>query len=354
MKGGGRWSPVHFESDLIESLETSFAAILSMLQNSFPHRPLWCLATWLSAAFFVGTLVAFTDDDSIESIKQKQYEIVLPAEEVDFVRKRPPKPGEWMAHFEESCQTLEDYKTRDARYRADRQRRNIVLQPLGKFTKDQRKLLESLREYAEVFFQLPTRIASNVALPSPETNSLGRILPEAERHGNTDRQFDAAKIIDKILLRKIPDDAVVYIGITMEDLYAPNMNYLFGLGSFDKRCGVYSLARYYPEFWNVAPDAGTHLLVLRRAFKVLSHETSHVFGLRHCVLYECVMNGSNSLRETDTFPVHECPICQRKLQWNLKFDSKKRFASLKDFYLKNGLKDESEWMRNRIQHWTPD
>ena len=155
-----------------------------------------------------------------------------------------------------------------------------------------------------------------------------------------------------MLLPKLPQDAVVFLGITMEDLYAGELNYVLGFGSFENRSGVYSLARYYPEFWNESPTESTKLLTLRRSLKVLNHETSHVFGLKHCIFYDCTMNGSNSLEETDRSSIHECPVCHEKLLWNVRFDPQKRFRSLREFYTKVGLLDEAAWLSKRSEHWT--
>ena len=96
--------------------------------------------------------------------------------------------------------------------------------------------------------------------------------------------------MNNLLLPTTPQDAVVYLGITMEDLYAGDLNYVFGFSSFENRCGVYSLARYYPEFWNEATTEQTKLLTLRRSLKVLNHEASHVGG------YDLTMRCSKPVR----------------------------------------------------------
>jgi len=54
----------------------------------------------------------------------------------------------------------------------------------------------------------------------------------------------------------------------------------------------------------------------------MAHETVHMFGLKHCIYYECLMNGTMSAQEgarklNNTL----CPVCLSKLQSNLKFDT---------------------------------
>ena len=58
------------------------------------------------------------------------------------------------------------------------------------------------------------------------------------------------------------------------------------------------------------------------------HEIGHIFGLMHCIYYECIMNGSNGSHE-DRHPDHTlCPKCLAKLKFNAKYDSKDRFTVL--------------------------
>jgi archaemetzincin len=287
----------------------------------------------------------------VNLLLQAAYASVPPLEESDFERKRPPKPGDWLASFPESGQSLESYQQRDARVLVTQRRKVIVLQPLGSFSPAHSKVLIAMKEYSEAFFQIPTRISNELSLPDPKKKDLGRLVARADGSSDTMPQYDAMKLIDTILLKRVPEDAAIYIGVTMHDLFAKDMNFVFGLGSFDKRCGVYSLARYFPEFWGEQATEQTGLDALRRSFKVLNHEASHVLGLRHCIFYECTMNGSNSLPETDRAPIHECPICHRKLQWNLRFDPTKRFEDLRTCYKKFGLDAESSWTHTRLEHW---
>ena len=63
--------------------------------------------------------------------------------------------------------------------------------------------------------------------------------------------------------------------------------------------------------------------------------------------YECNMNGSNHLEETDAAPIHLCPVCLRKIQHAIEFDPRTRYAKLSEFYKANGLKEEREWVEKR-------
>jgi len=63
------------------------------------------------------------------------------------------------------------------------------------------------------------------------------------------------------------------------------------------------------------------------------------------------MNGSNSLSETDSQPIHFCPVCDRKLAWNIGYDQARRYEGLRNFYSKHELTHEAEWMEARIKNW---
>ncbi len=143
-----------------------------------------------------------------------------------------------------------------------------------------------------------------------------------------------------------PKDAVVVLGVTMGDLYpSRSWNYVFGEADLRRRVGVYSLARYFPEFWGEARDEAALRLALLRTLKVVVHETGHMFGLEHCVTWQCAMNGSNSLAETDTQPLRLCPDCLRKLAWNRGFDVAARHDKIAKFLETHGLADEAAWYR---------
>lgn len=58
------------------------------------------------------------------------------------------------------------------------------------------------------------------------------------------------------------------------------------------------------------------------------HEIGHMFGLRHCIYFSCIMNGSNHSEENRDKPMELCPVCVRKLHENIHFDFIDRYASM--------------------------
>ena len=138
----------------------------------------------------------------------------------------------------------------------------------------------------------------------------------------------------------MPDDAYARIAVTMTALYPdPSWNFVFGQASFRERVGVYSFARY--------GNPGGELF-LRRCIKVFAHETGHMFAILHCIHYQCVMNGSNHLGESDATPLQLCPVCLRKLHAAHPFDIRQRYRDLRDFFKEEKFEDEANWMRQRL------
>ena len=52
-----------------------------------------------------------------------------------------------------------------------------------------------------------------------------------------------------------------------------------------------------------------------------------MFGLKHCIYYECTLNGSNGHFE-ERGPRTLCPVCTCKLKLNAKFDMRERFTHM--------------------------
>jgi archaemetzincin len=272
--------------------------------------------------------------------KSRVYAGVSPLDEAGYKRLTPDNAAGWHGVFREPIQSFEYYRSINPT-RPTPQRRTIVLQPIGPFNAEQKFLLNELKYYCEVFFQLPARMAPPVALD---------LTPDG-RNQNRTEQYDAGTILERVLMPRLPDDAAAYLGITMEDLTVEGLNYVFGLGSFAERVGVYSLCRYYPQFWGRKPMPKDKPVVLRRACQVLNHEMGHMLGMEHCVLYKCSLNGGNSLADSDGTPLEYCPVCHRKLLWNVGIDGAKRYRELVAFYRSRGLSEEARWTQARLENW---
>ena len=92
---------------------------------------------------------------------------------------------------------------------------------------------------------------------------------------------------------------------------------------------------------------------LRRTMHIATHETGHILALKHCTAFECNMNGANSVSETDRHPLHFCPVCLRKLLWNLDAKPDAYLSELETFFTNQPLNNESTWYATAQQHLPP-
>jgi len=254
-----------------------------------------------------------------------------------------PTGSDWLARHHESGQTYERY-VRSRPTKLTKKRNRIIVQPVGTFTPDQTKLLEALREHLAVYYQCKVDLFKPVALPK-----------KGFRKRSTGPQYLTKSITDGILGPKLPKDAAVYMGVTVADIYpGEGWNFVFGQAYLRRRIGIQSLARYYPSFYGDEPPDDKATIVLRRALKTMSHEVGHTFSMQHCTYFQCNINGSNSLPESDRRHIHLCPVCLKKLSWNRKFDVAKRYRDLGAFYKKHGLTPEVEWIEKRLKEVQPD
>jgi archaemetzincin len=247
-----------------------------------------------------------------------------------------PKPNanDWLGAHQEAGQTFAGFVDSSPN-RPSSQRRTIYFQPFGEFT-DRAPALDKLRDFARAFFGLEVKM-----LPPEKIDPIQ--FSERTNQGSGKPQLLTLDIM-AYLRGRVPADAYCVLGLTMEDLYPePSWNFVFGQASLHDRVGVYSFARYAPEFYGEKLGPRDGELILRRSCRVLAHETGHMFGINHCIYYRCVMNGSNHLEEGDSQPLHLCPLCLRKLQWAVGFKPADRAAALDRLLQSFGLTDEAGW-----------
>jgi archaemetzincin len=240
--------------------------------------------------------------------------------EEGFERLGPPRKGEWRSLFREKEQTFDDYVAGGPPRRTDLLT-GFCIQPLGSVSERHAATIELLREYAEAFFGL------EAAVLEP--------LPLFEKtHVPVRGQYNSSMILDELAAR-VPAKALVHLGVTDRDLFARGKKFVFGEGSLERRAAICSVARL--ETANAA-------LFLRRALKLMTHEAGHTLAIAHCVNRRCVMQGSNTIEESDGHPFHLCPEDLRKLEWSSGVARAGRARKLHAFYVKVGLTEEAEWV----------
>ena len=267
-----------------------------------------------------------------------------------FRRMADPKPGEWRAEHPEPDQTFQQFAA-NRPLRPTVGRHTIYLAPLGPMTGTDRGRLEVLRQFLELYYCLPARMGRPLSLDGVTSRErTAGSLGSRRGPGTMVRQYLSEDILHRVLLPAVPQDAVCLQAVTMEDLYPePSWNYVFGQALLSGRVAVYSLVRFYPAFWGMPDSPDQEKLGFARGLKLLVHETGHVFGVAHCQTYECAMNGTNSLQESDPRPIHLCPECLKKFRWNIGFDMIKRYEGLLAFYSARGMEAEAVWVQKRLR-----
>ena len=254
------------------------------------------------------------------------------------IKLYPPKPGDWLYSHKERGQTFEQFL--NSKHLIPTKENNIIyLQPIGQFDSLQTKQIKLVEEYLKIFFQLKTKTLNNVS---------NDIIPKHARRIGPDEneQFLAGFILDSVLKKEKPQNGVGLMALTEVDLYPkPEWSFVFGLASYRDRIAVSSIYRMQDK----SLKGADFNLCLERLLKICSHEIGHMFGLHHCIDANCVMNGTNSLSETDEHTLRLCSNCQRKLNSGLKYDNVKRLKELENYFEKNNLADGLALMKKDFE-----
>ncbi|NWK56033.1 hypothetical protein HW115_10455 [Verrucomicrobiaceae bacterium N1E253] len=253
-----------------------------------------------------------------------------------------PEPGfnDWVSQHPEKGQTYRQYS--GSRYnKINQQRRVLYIQPLGEFDERLSPSLEALRDFTAAYYYPMKVVVLPARLPGKVTS----------RQNGDFKQWLTGDVLDDLQAR-IPNNAYSLLGVTMTDLYPDeSWNFVFGQARYRARVGVFSFARYLPQSGDEGSVMGEeqNRVLLKRAAKVLTHETGHMFGVRHCIYYHCNMNGANHLQEADAAPMHLCPVCLRKLHRVIGFSPLSRYKKLNAFYVKHGMTEDARWVQSRLE-----
>lgn len=120
------------------------------------------------------------------------------------------------------------------------------------------------------------------------------------------RQYNASLLLENLPIFK---DGIT-LGITSLDIYADNLNFIFGLAEIKGKRALISTYRLDPTFYGESFDKDLYYL---RIIKEALHEIGHVLGLPHCENKTCVMSFSNSIFEVDRKSSFYCENCLKKL-----------------------------------------
>ncbi|MEW6418114.1 MAG: archaemetzincin family Zn-dependent metalloprotease [Nitrospirota bacterium] len=171
--------------------------------------------------------------------------------------------------------------------------KKILIVPVGKVDLD---IFRNIGDALAKIFHCKVEFGREIPIPHDSYNSKRR-------------QYHSTIILKKIQSTK-PKDFDRMIGVTDEDLYVPELNFVFGEADISTGDTVISLTRLRQEFYGLRPD---RRLFLERAIKEAVHEIGHTCGLNHCSNTRCIMYFSNSIKDTDIKGPGFCNICKSKL-----------------------------------------
>ena len=239
-----------------------------------------------------------------------------------FKPKTAPQPGDWLAEHQEPGQSYRQFRALVTEPAAKKYS-TLRLVPIGALSEGQAAVFDVTREFLKPFFGLDLVVDAPVRIEDiPEDAQryvfMGMTLGESP-------QLLTTHLLQQVLLKRRAERDAAVLGITAFDLWpGPGWNFVFGQASLTQRVGVWSMAR------NGNPDespAKRTLCAIRTAMTA-THETGHMFGIRHCIAYQCGMNGSNHSDERDRQPLEFCPECQAKLWWSCGLDPLARSRAL--------------------------
>ena len=244
------------------------------------------------------------------------------------VQKPLPKPGEWLYIYDEHGETFREYKkSKPHKAAKDSQ---IYICELGKFECEKKKILMDTIMYIQAFYGRPVVLYSKINFKD--------IPDRAYRYDGRNIQIQTGWVL-KQLKKNIPSDSQSYIAFSSYDLYPDeDWNFVFGEASLKNRTGVWSIFR------NGDPKED-YKLCLRRTIATAVHEIGHTYGMQHCIGYECLMNGSNSMEESDEQVMYLCPQCLNKLERNSNLNIKNLYKNLIKVCEKLGFDIEIEFFK---------
>ena len=252
-----------------------------------------------------------------------------------------PGPNDWLMNHKEYGQTFMEYKrfgfheiqlVKKPGFRDPLKKDVIYIAPL--FYKINPSFDENFITSIIVFCQSYFH-DMQFRLLRPEFNNKGI---EYRKYEDGSYQLNACTLIEKFY-KKMPEDAYCLIGITDVDLYndvrvikprkwiyypPPYKNdFCYELNSYKYWVSICSIARFDPMFTrsdqppSETEKASFFFKLLKRSIKMVVKNISHMFGLKNCIFFSCIMNGFGSMKEFDSRPIEVCPCCLRKIFTNI-------------------------------------
>ncbi len=252
------------------------------------------------------------------------------------------KSSEWLEFNKERGQTFTEYWDKNSNIQPTQpteERKKIYLQLYGNFDETQLRLMDSVQRFLSIFYALPIERLEQVSLDSTTLD-----IQNWRVHNYNGFQVKTGFILDS-LESNLPDDGVLLVSFTMNDLYpSEKWSFVFGQARLYDRVGVWSMKRF-GDVELMSQNADAFNLALQRTCKTAVHEIGHIFSLQHCIFYRCAMQGANNLKELDGHPSYFCPVCDAKIISNLKLPLSQRYENLAAFWKNQQQLETSNYYR---------
>ena len=142
-----------------------------------------------------------------------------------------------------------------------------------------------------------------------------RIQLEKTEYDFERRQYDADKILKRIIKVTRNHKSFRILGVIDKDIFSEPLNFVFGIAQKPTKrfsgvpvVSLISLTRLREQFYSKPENDKIFEL---RIIKEAIHELGHTLSLEHCDK-SCIMRFSNSLMDTDNKPAHFCESCRDK------------------------------------------
>lgn len=159
------------------------------------------------------------------------------------------------------------------------------------------KIPELLLDEVSMSLKNQLRIVTDIG------SSIG--IPKEFRDSYRDQY--SVEMMLKFLNEKVPGKV---LAITDSDIFAENMNFVYGQAQMSGSAAVFSTHRLRPDFYRKRSD---NSVVMDRSVKEAIHEVGHMLGLKHCLNEHCVMNFSPTIFNFDKKTKYFCSECKAKL-----------------------------------------
>jgi len=145
-------------------------------------------------------------------------------------------------------------------------------------------------------------------MPQEKVQEFRRTLQQLKGQG----QYDADRLLTNIRKRypaALRPEIKGYLGITKEDIYGEDFNFLFGWAG--KGHGVMSYHRFTAEFNNEPPDRER---LLNRTIRQAMSSSLTILGIPRCTTPTCARAYPHNLSEHDRKGTELCSWCEGRLE----------------------------------------